>query len=184
MLFQNTNINLSLLNERSRQKTKVDFGVVNGDGETVVVVESKWIGKTTPNVIDVIWDILRLEMLVAQSNLTRAFFVLAGKKQKLYNFFESEDFRGPKGDLQTRPVMSYKGGGRYKLPLRPIQYFRVPLLRQLLAANQVFLSQRKLFTKRFKPFPENCKNNQYQVFVWEVLNNPRGLHLILKLLQN
>jgi len=154
------------------KRPRLDFGVVNADGETVVVVESKWIGKTKPNVVDIIWDILRLEMIVAQSNLTRAFFVLAGKKQKLSSFFESTDFRGPKGDLQRRPILSYKGGGRYKLPLRPIQHFRVPLLRQLFARESGVIVPEEVFTKRFKPFPENCINKQYQVFVWEVLNNP------------
>ncbi len=58
-------------------------------------MESKWIGATGIKIEDVVWDLLRLE-LIAQEAKADAFFALAGRRRHLNAFFASKAFLGRK----------------------------------------------------------------------------------------
>jgi hypothetical protein len=110
---------------------------------------------------DVLWDLLRLE-LIAHDSQVPAYFVLAGRRKHLVSFFESKAF----------------SGNRYLLKLdhRSIGAIRVD------SPNE---DRRKIFAKLFRDYqdvsfssristsvpakyPEECPMYQYQAYAWRV----------------
>src|SRR5579871_3099922 len=73
---------------------QIDFVIVDQkDREKIAIaVESKWVGANSLNVGDIIWDLIRLELL---HNLykTQCFFVLAGSKRGINELFKHERFQ-------------------------------------------------------------------------------------------
>src|SRR5262249_3500700 len=75
------------------RRPEVDFAVIDGAGKFKCVVESKWVGRDGLSAEQIIWDVLRLE-LVASDTGADAYFVLAGKRRHLEGFFETKAFKG------------------------------------------------------------------------------------------
>lgn len=153
------------------KRPSLDFGVIDGDENLILAIESKWIGRTRPQITDIIWDLIRLEM-VAHFEGARAFFLLAGRKRQLDRFFQSDDFRGENGVHPRRPIMSHRGGARFTLPLRPTQHYRVPILRKMFVKHLGIRVPERLLTKRFAHAPAQSNTGQFQCYVWEVLPVP------------
>ena len=87
---------------------QLDFVIIENN-QITVAVESKWIGDSAISVADVIWDMIRLE-LVAKLTGAKCYFVLAGQKRKLNSFFQSERFLEKRSNGSTRPVLRLQKG--------------------------------------------------------------------------
>src|SRR5262245_51814972 len=75
------------------RRPEVDFAVVDSQGRPRCVVESKWCGVNGLSAEQIIWDLLRLE-LVSEDTGADAYFLLAGRRKHLDRFFESKAFKG------------------------------------------------------------------------------------------
>jgi len=64
---------------------QIDFCIYKADKSIEIAVESKWLGNAQVGVGDIIWDLIRLELLAHDLNV-KCFFVLAGPKKKVANF--------------------------------------------------------------------------------------------------
>jgi hypothetical protein len=62
------------------RRPEVDFAVINNYPNLSCVVESKWLGANGLSVEEVLWDLLRLE-LVAHYAKVPAFFLLGGRRR-------------------------------------------------------------------------------------------------------
>jgi len=75
------------------RRPEVDFASVQKFPSVSCVVESKWVGSNGLTASDILWDLLRLE-LIAHETGAPAFFVLAGRRKHLETFFQSKAFTG------------------------------------------------------------------------------------------
>jgi hypothetical protein len=66
---------------------QLDFVVVN-NGTWEVVIETKWIGKTAISLVQMIWDLMRLEILARQNNAV-CYFILSGFNKKIIPLLEN-----------------------------------------------------------------------------------------------
>jgi hypothetical protein len=149
------------------RRPQVDFAYCEKWPTPTIVVETKWIGKTKVNVEDIIWDLIRLEMIAHNSGAT-CIFVLGGKRKDLDTLFESDDFSGGHGADQRKPILSTTANSRFGLWLVPRDHYRIPLLKRLLSDFETIPIPHFLSTVRAAPFPPNPPNAQYQVYSWRV----------------
>ncbi|MGR9244052.1 hypothetical protein ACU8OH_35660 (plasmid) [Rhizobium leguminosarum] len=75
------------LKEETGSHLRVDFAVIKDAPKVLAVVESKWANHHVPSLADIIWDIVRLE-IVAEADDAEAFFVLAGDRSVLERIFD------------------------------------------------------------------------------------------------
>ncbi|MFV2045167.1 MAG: hypothetical protein ACC700_18275, partial [Anaerolineales bacterium] len=76
------------------RRPQLDFAIQEPYPDISVAVETKWHGSTSVKLEDIIWDLIRLELLVNAYG-TDAFFILAGKKKKLDALFRTKAWLAP-----------------------------------------------------------------------------------------
>ena len=141
------------------------------------VVESKWVGSDGLTAADVLWDLLRLE-LIAHDSQVPAYFILAGRRKHLDRFFHSKAFSG-------RPTSAGKYRYLLKLDKRSIGAIRVDspnedrrkIFAMLFRGYQDVSFPSRISTSAPAKYPELCPMYQYQAYAWRVLspNAPRFL---------
>jgi hypothetical protein len=149
------------------RRPQVDFAVCDPYPSVKVAVETKWIGKGRINVTDIIWDLIRLE-LIAYSSDAQCVFLLAGKRRDLIKLFNSSDFAGPRDAPYRRPILNVGNNSLHDLWLVPRDNYRVDLLRSLFESLQDKQLPQKIVTRRTSPFPTGDRSKQFQVYAWLV----------------
>jgi hypothetical protein len=145
----------------------VDFAYCDPYPTVKVAIETKWIGRTRVFVEDLIWDMIRLEMISAGSG-AECIFMIGGKRKQLEVLFESEIFAGPSSAYNRKPIMYWKSNVFNRFSITPINPHRVPLLRGVFKGAPDIDYPQHVVTRRTEPFPKNCGLNEYQVYSWKV----------------
>lgn len=159
------------------RRPEVDFATVRKYPEVTSVVESKWVGSEGLSAADVLWDLLRLELIAHDSHVP-AYFVMAGRRKHLEKFFQSKAFSG-----------SPTSAGRFryllKLDRRPIGAIRVDspnddrraIFAKLFRDYQEVSFSSRISTSVPAKYPEVCPMYQYQAYAWLVVSpdTPRFL---------
>lgn len=149
------------------RRPQIDFAVCDPYPSVKIAVETKWIGAGTIKITDIIWDLIRLELIANDSGAT-CIFLLAGKHRNLAKLFASPDFSGPPDIHYRRPILNAEKNTQQGLWLVPHDHYRVPILRRLFAELQEYEFPHKILTRRTTPFPDGDRLNQYQVYSWVV----------------
>jgi len=150
------------------RRPEVDFATVRKYPEVTSVVESKWVGPEGLAAADVLWDLLRLE-LIAHASHVPAYFVMAGRRKHLEKFFHSKAFSGS-------PTSAGKYRYLLKLDHRSVGAIRVDSPnedRRKIFAKLFYDYQKVSFPSRISTsvpakYPEHCPMYQYQAFAWRV----------------
>lgn len=152
---------------------QIDF--VIREGENIkIAVESKWLNKTQIGVADIIWDMIRLE-LIAEKYDAKCYFVLAGPKAKLQNLFLSERYLEKKSNGRTRPILRLQKNIRKS----SIRIDSPPPKRGALIVDRMKMYHAVSMPSSIgssypEHYPKECRNVDNQVYVWEIfsLKNP------------
>jgi hypothetical protein len=147
---------------------QVDFVVTKADGSYAVVVESKWTGRSSISISQLIWDLVRLELIAFQSD-AECYFVLGGFRKKIQPLLAQTHF----GLHPVHPVTKKQ---KTNISIR---------LDQLPDAISNSLHKRMLKypTVRFPNiitcdfphhYPPEGNNMTFQVFTWRVRPNKRA----------
>ena len=149
------------------KRPKIDFGVLGKDKELVLALESKWVGSTVPKIEDIIWDLVRLEILAAEYKCD-AFFLLAGQKRKIKALFDSKAFVAKGSNGKARPIL--KDGVRRSMGMRldtpPKE--RVATVKKLVGKYPKISFPSKLSSGNPSIYPMECRNSDFQVYVWKI----------------
>jgi hypothetical protein len=151
------------------RRPEVDFALVNNYPNVSCVLESKWVGRNGLTAEDVLWDLLRLE-LIAHHAQAPAFFLMGGRRSHIENFFKSKAFLG-------EPTRQGKYSRLLKLDNRRNPRIRVdnpaggrrPVFEKLLRPYQEISFSSRITTSICQSYPRDCPMFQYQVYVWQVL---------------
>lgn len=163
---------LAPLAKGAGRRPEVDFVVCDPYPKIKLAVESKWIGGSKPTVQSVIWDLIRLELLVHHEG-ARCFFILGGKRSDLEAFFEVESFSDGSSKPQRKPLLRHDNNSFHRTNLVPTVSSRVPALKALFAPHLDMEFPHGIITRRTKPFPPDQKLNSFQVYAWEILSLAR-----------
>jgi len=145
---------------------QIDFGIQQ-DNQIKIAVESKWIGKTSIGVGDIIWDLIRLELL-HYNYQTTCFFVLGGQKKKLQLLFENERFQEENSDGHKRPVLRLKKERKQSIRLDSPPPKRALLIKDKMNQYKNVLMPSGIVSGYPECHPKICRNSDYQVYVWEI----------------
>lgn len=153
------------------RRPQVDFVYCEPYPTIRMAVETKWIGKTKVTVEDVLWDLIRLEMIAAEHN-AECIFILGGQRGKLESFFRTQKFLGAPSAFGNKPILNHKNVVQNIFPLVPSIPQRIPMLRKFFRTVPDIDYPQRLLTVRTDPFPSNPTLNSYQICAWRVLPMP------------
>jgi hypothetical protein len=157
------------------RRPEVDFAVVHHYPSVSCVLESKWVGANGLTAEEVLWDLLRLE-LIAHHVGGPAYFLLAGRRRHIEMFFQSKAFLG---------AITYRGTYRRLLKLDERRNARIrvdtpagdriEIFRKLLRPYQGVSFSSRITTSICHFYPKDCPMFQHQAYAWRVLA-PKDTH--------
>ena len=148
------------------KRPKMDFAVLQGE-DIILSLEAKWAGSTPLKVEDIIWDLIRLELMASHYGC-EAFFLLAGQRKKIKALFESSAFLAPHEKRSPRPIL--KDGVRRSMAMRldhpPKQ--REVIIKRLLSKYPEIEMPSKISSGKPFIYPAACNSSDFQVYVWKI----------------
>jgi len=149
------------------RRPAIDFVVCDPYPTVKLGVESKWIGKTSVAVDDIVWDLIRLEIL-AHTQSARCFFVLGGKRKNLLKLFSTEAFAQGTTNRQRKPFLRHDNNVIHTISVGPIDRKKLGMLDSIFRKFPDLKFPYSIVTRRSAPFPEDQVADGYQVYVWEI----------------
>lgn len=166
----NAEFNHPILNQHKTgpgRPPQVDFVIKDTNQNIKIAVESKWYGNSPVNVSDIIWDLVRLELLHNEYG-SSCFFVLGGMKKRLNELFTSKSFNNPKPDGKSRPVLRINRVKKQSLRLDSPSKLVVNQIKGKMLQYQDVSMPSKVSTEFPSHYPRECKNADHQIYVWEI----------------
>jgi hypothetical protein len=152
------------------KRPKVDFAVVNPADypKVICAVETKWIGNPLPSISDLLWDLIRLELLAHHSGCT-ALFLLAGKRRDLEKLFTSNAFLCPSEKRGVRPLLKIDTRRSVAIRLDNPPGDRLGIVRELVRKYRETRMPVRLLCGRPYVYPQQCNIDHFQVYVWQIM---------------
>lgn len=147
---------------------QIDFVILN-DKRIKLALESKWFGtktSTSPKLIDILWDLIRLEILNFNFE-SKAIFVIAGKKSQIDEFFIRADFMDKTTTGKSRNLLPSRNVG-INLDLIGCSIERLKLVCKLSERYKTVEFPSKISISGIYNFPKNAKSFENEVCVWSV----------------
>lgn len=158
---------------RPGRRPQVDFAVTQTYPKIICAVESKWVGKSGLSAEDILWDLLRLE-LIAHHEGASAYFILAGRRKHLDHFFKSRVFLGQRssdGKYRRLLKLDRRRNARIRVDSPPKDRERV--FGKLFAEYPGISFPARITTSGPYSYPEGCPSLfQYQAYAWRVVALP------------
>jgi hypothetical protein len=134
-----------------------------------VALESKWVGRNGLAAEELLWDLIRLELIAHHTNAT-AYFLLAGRERHLRTFYSSPPFLGkPTKAGKYRRLLKLDHRRNPRIRIDTPAEDRKATLKKLLSPYQDLSFPTRITTSRGYSYPQECPTFQYRVYVWEVL---------------
>jgi hypothetical protein len=149
------------------RRPQVDFAYCDPYPTVKVAVETKWIGRRKVSIEEIVWDLIRLELISANSN-AECFFMIGGRRKSLESLFTSEKFSGPNSAPDQRPILDWTNNEMKSFWLTPRYSYRIPLLRNVFKGTPDIEYPQRIITRRTEPFPKDCKMQGFQVYSWKI----------------
>lgn len=149
--------------------TRLDFAAFDQSQKVVAAVESKWIGATRPGLERIAWDLIRLELVAADSG-AECCFLLGGRKKDLRRYFDSANFRG-RAIGRTKPLLPL-APSQVRYHMRAAPPYRWAMHRKMLRGWQNLAVPEVFVLAAGRPWPLDCHGEQFQVYGWSVRPAP------------
>lgn len=149
---------------------QIDLVIKNEKNELIAAVESKWYGDTPIKVKDIMWDLVRLEIIKHEYKIP-CFFVMGGMKKRLDNLFKTQAFIEPNAQKKHRPLLSTENYGRNFFVFTNPTSKRIQLLKNKFLQYPDLRVPEKISVQYPSFYPKDGRNADHQVYVWEVLSN-------------
>jgi hypothetical protein len=148
------------------KRPRLDFAAFDESQKFLAAVESKWIGASTPTLDQIVWDLIRLELISAKFD-AECCFILGGRKRDLNKLFGSADFRG-KTIGHRKPLLPLSPGSRDRYRMRSAPFYRWDMHRRILSKWQKLEVAEIFELICAEPWPSTAINDQFQVYGWSV----------------
>jgi len=162
--------NHPVLKERKAGRPpQIDFVIIGENDEISLAVESKWVGTkntTSPKVNDILWDLIRLEILNYNYS-SKSLFVVAGKKSQVDELFSRSAFSNKTKTGKRRNLLPVKNHG-IELDLIGCSIDRLKMICKLLERYKRIEIPSKISISRMYKFPKDSSSFENEVCVWSI----------------
>ncbi|MCX7310316.1 MAG: hypothetical protein NTV56_00965 [Alphaproteobacteria bacterium] len=148
------------------KRPAVDFVVFGEYPKVEIAVESKWFGKTDVTIEDIVWDLVRLELLANDG--AECFFVLGGTRRSLDKLFADKDFAKGTSNRRPCPFLRHDNNILHPISIGPIDRRKLGILQPMYTKYPDLKFPTNIVTRRTAPFPEMTTIDGYQVYVWKI----------------
>ena len=148
------------------RRPEIDFAVIEAWPTAKCFVETKWLGKSMLSAEEIIWDLLRLE-LVASKTGAEAVFLIAGRTKFFLKFFQSKAFLG--GGNKHRKLLKTTTQRNARLRTDSPGPERETIYKKLFEHYQDIDFYSRITTSRCGLYPKTSPAFQYQVYAWRVI---------------
>lgn len=155
------------------RRPEVDFVYCDPYPEVKVAIETKWIGTTKVSVEEIIWDLIRLALINANSN-AECFFMIGGRRRDLEALFDSDKFAGPKNLKNREPILNWTSNVSKKFNLVPRVNYRTPLLKKVFSVAPDIKYPHWITAMRQDPYPMNPQLKEFQFYCWRIYAAKEG----------
>lgn len=156
------------------RRPEVDFAVINNYPDLQCVLESKWVGVHGLSAEEVLWDLLRLDLISFHTG-AKAFFLLAGRRKHIEKFFQSKAFLGEAKDGKFKRLLKLDHRRNPRIRVDQPALDRVGIFKKLFEKYQNVSFSSRITTSLCYSYPKDSPKFQYQVYVWQVIS-PVGTH--------
>lgn len=148
------------------RKPEVDFVVTSSYPHMDCALESKWVGANGLGIEEIVWDLLRLE-LIAHCEKAAGFFLMAGRRKYLEALFKSRAFVGrPTAAGRSRRILERRRQSRLLVGSPPSD--RQKTIQKLLEPYPDVSFPFVIRTSPGYVYPQHTSMSQYQAYVWRV----------------
>jgi hypothetical protein len=148
------------------KRPAIDFVVFGDYPKVEIAVESKWFGKTNVAIEDIVWDLVRLELLANEG--ARCLFVMGGKRRSLDALFGNPAFAKGTSNRRKKPFLHHRSNTLHTIAIGPIDKKKLGILSPMFEKFPDLEFPFLIVTRRTAPSPENTNIEGYQVYVWEI----------------
>lgn len=152
---------------RKGRPPQLDFVILDEQENITTAVESKWLGRSTPDVGAVLWDLIRLE-LIHNDTGADCFFVLAGRIKDLEAFFASDRFQEPRVNGRKRPILRIDRKRKQSVRIDNPPPSRLKVLKPYVARYPDVSMPSAIVTGYPTRYPDEGRNTDYQVWTWRI----------------
>jgi hypothetical protein len=142
---------------------QLDFVVVNGTNWEVVI-ETKWVGKTSLSMAQIIWDLMRLEILARQNNAV-CYFILSGFNKKIIPILEHTHFNSKN---PTAPALTKLTSTKITIDLSKLPQTVKDSLNLKMSKYPTCLFSEVISCDLPHFYPENNINMSFKTLVWKI----------------
>ena len=145
---------------------QLDF-VVQDEDKWEVAIETKWITNTPLNLGQIIWDLIRLELLL-KHEVCEAFFIIGGFNKKLKDVLGDTHFYDPK--LKGRGHVTHIKGQNIKLELAKLDTVTKDFINTKLSKYPNITITEVMYLKIPHIAPKDSVNLTFKVIAWQILS--------------
>lgn len=142
---------------------QLDFIVLNG-AKWEVVVETKWVGKSVISIDQIIWDLMRLEILAREKNLT-CYFILSGFSKKIVPIIENTHFSK---NAPVTPVVTRAKNTKIYIDLQNQAQIVKNLLNSRMQKYPAAFFSEVISCDYPHFYPDATINMSFQTYVWKI----------------
>ncbi len=165
---------LSSVTTGAGRRPTTDYVICDHDENVFLAIESKWVGRSSPTPRDILWDLIRLELIRHKFDAS-CYFILGGQKKKLTRLSESQGFIDKKRKGWRKTLLRFDSNSQNTVKLDSTDVFRRPMLKEIYKNRQSVEFPVSLATCRGTPFPKESTNQDFVVFVWELVGKKAQL---------
>lgn len=144
---------------------QIDFVIQDDHDAFIAAIESKWIGNTTVTFKQILWDLIRLELLFHNAGCT-SFFLVSGFSKKMQVALGNTHFLDPKStnsNLITRKVRQV-----ISLDLTNLNVDTKNYINDRLSKYKGLTIPQAMYFDVPHCYPREVINMTFQTFVWTV----------------
>lgn len=150
---------------------QLDF-VISDNQDWKVAVETKWIINTPVTLAQIVWDLIRLELL-AKNNRCTAYFIIAGFDKRIKEVLGKTHFYN--ADLKETNLITKKRVQTISLDLRKLDDVTKKFINEKLSRYKNITVPSKMNFTIPHSYPKESINLTFKTIVWRV-NSIRNKH--------
>jgi len=148
---------------------QIDFVALDENGNWDIAIETKWITRSPITLTQIIWDLIRLELLLHNKKCNKCYFVISGFNKK-FDILRSTHFHP---DSANPKLITERKNVTIKMNLKKLPATVKGGINKRLAKYESLKIPTALYFSIPHSYPSTSINMTFKTIVWEVKYNKK-----------